>query len=82
MPMHFPQCRPSRGGRVVRRRRGLSVGIRGSYSPLLRSGRAGRCVQCPGGLDAKTYVREPDEDFVSMLIEIHSRFGIHAGATR
>ena len=53
---------------MVRRRRGLSVGIRGSYSPLLRSGRSGRCVQCPGGLDAKTYVRETDEDFVSMLM--------------
>ena len=53
---------------MVRRRRGLSVGIRGSYSPLLRSRRAGRCVQGPSELDAKTYVREPDEDFVSMLM--------------
>ena len=53
---------------MVRRRRGLSVGIRGSYSLLLRSRRAGRCVQGLSGLDAKTYVIEPDEDFVSMLM--------------
>ena len=44
------------------------MGIRGSYSLLLRSRRAGRRLQGLSGLDVKTYVREPDEDFVSMLM--------------
>lgn len=60
------------GGRVVRRRRGLSVSIRGSYSVLLRSRRAGRCVQGPSGLDARTYVREPDGVFLSLVLGCHS----------